>query len=89
MNYSIRVEPADKGFAVRGAVSIPSSKAPIVDAAKALKAAGASDHDVIVANGSVVSISPTMIGAVLNYAPSAKRRDIESKRFTVMPNNFA
>lgn len=65
MNHAIRIEPAGNAFAVRGAVSIPSSKAPIIDAAAALRSAGASDSDLIVANGSVVSISPATIGEIL------------------------
>jgi hypothetical protein len=63
--HCVTVEPADKGFSVRGAVSIPSTKAPVVDAAKALREAGAPDGDILLVSGSCVSVLPVTIGAAL------------------------
>ena len=87
MNHQIRIEPAGAAFAVRGAISVPASKAPIIDAAKALKAANASDSDVLVVAGSVITVSPVTIGKVLDYQPSAARRAVEHLRYTVAPRN--
>ena len=83
MNYAIRIEPAGSAYAVRGACSIQSSRQPLIDAAKALRSAGAADSDIIVVSGSVISISPVSIGAVLKHRslPQAKYAGAHSTSF--------
>jgi hypothetical protein len=64
----------ERDFSVTGAVRIASTRHPIIDAAKALKAAGARDTDTIVANCSSVSVQPVRVAAVLAYKPSEARQ---------------
>ena len=78
---TIKGETGD--YAVTGACSIPSTKHPVQDAARALRDLGHSDHDLIVASGSVISISPTEIGAVLKprNLPQGKYSGAHSSTF--------
>jgi hypothetical protein len=79
--HRITIEPAGSGFSVRGAVAIASTKAPVMDAARALREAGAPDADLVVVAGSVISVSPTTIGAVL------KPRKLPQARYVGAPSH--
>jgi hypothetical protein len=63
----------ERDFSVSGAINIASTRHPVQDATKALKAAGAKDQDLIVVGASPVSISPVSVAAVLAYTPSQAR----------------
>jgi len=66
MNHTIRINQISAGkYCVTGATAITSTLTPILDAARALRAAGATDSDTIVATCADVSILPATIGAIL------------------------
>ena len=78
---TIKGETGD--YAVTGACSIPSTKHPIRDAAAELLRTVANPEDLIVASGSVVSVSPVTIGAVLKprNLPQGKYSGAHSSTF--------
>ena len=57
--HTIQILPADEPgrFAVTGAAQIADSDAPVKDAAKAILAAGADDHDTLHVTGAACSIA--------------------------------
>ena len=80
--HRITIEPAGSSYSVVGAVAL-TSPTPVIDAARALRAAGAHDSDLIVAASSIVSICPTSIGSILRRrkTPSAQYVGAHSASF--------
>jgi hypothetical protein len=73
-------------YSVAGAVAIPFSRHPVVDAARALRSAGAKDSDTIRAAWSGTPITAN-VGAVCDYRPSPARQATERTPGRV-PNQF-
>jgi hypothetical protein len=69
--HTITLRPADRegSYRVTGAVEIADSDRPIYEAAAALKAAGADEHDMVVVAGSCATFLPTSIYALLKWRP--------------------
>ena len=88
MKHRITISTAGSAYSVTGACCIARTDAPMLDAAKSLRAAGAPDSDTIVVRSSDINYSPASIGALLAYRPSPQRRAIESQRLSFTPDNL-
>ena len=75
MNHQIRILPAAQPgrFDVSGAVDLHDTGAPILDAAQALIAAGASPSDTLQASGADVTFSPMPLGKLAAPRPRTLR----------------
>jgi hypothetical protein len=75
--HHIRLNQIGAGiYACTGAVQITRTTTPIIDAALALKAAGAPDSDTISAMCGDASILPATIGSILNFRHTARRQEL-------------
>jgi hypothetical protein len=69
----IRASAQPGRYVVTGAINVADSAAPVLDAARALKAAGAGDDDLVIATGGDCTFSPQTIGRLSDIASSASR----------------
>jgi hypothetical protein len=64
--HRVRLNMISSGrYAVTGATTITSTATPIIDAAAALKAAGADDSDLLAVTCGEITVSPATIAAIL------------------------
>ena len=77
--HSIAIRPTDRPghHTVSGAVSVASTASPVIEAAKALKAAGANDRDLIRVVCADINFSPVSVGAVLKLRAPLRQSDVK------------
>ena len=86
-SHAIRITGSGP-YQVAGAVSIASSRSPVIDAASALLLTGnAKPSDTMIVDCTAVSVSPVRINRLIHYQPSEKRREMEASRFAYAPVN--
>jgi hypothetical protein len=75
LRHNITISPTDREdrYRVRGAVALDSMASPIPDAARALKANGGSDDDLVHVNWRDCTVVPQTIGAILKSCPTPNR----------------
>jgi hypothetical protein len=77
MRHAIRINQTSAGkYCVVGAVSIANTTTPIIDAALALKAAGADDSDTIAVTCGEITVSPATIAAILRPRKTPNRNAV-------------
>jgi hypothetical protein len=75
MRHTIRINMISSGrYAVTGAVSIPPTPTPIIDAALALKQAGADDSDLLSVVCGTCTVSDMTLGAITRPRHTAHRQ---------------
>ncbi len=78
MQHQIQINAVADGYRVTGAVTIADTARPVQDAALALKAAGASDSDTLLASGPEIPTFVAMsLAAILKPRVKPLRSEIE------------
>ena len=76
LQHQIRIAESGASYNVTGAVTLTSDE-PVKAAARALREAGADEHDIIFVTGPCVTVAPVSIYSILKPREKPRRSDID------------